>query len=66
LHDGIVFFWSACMAIVGCEFRKIRPGDDERHAPVWAERHLALRIWTKQIAFLAVLLKRDRNERPRS
>lgn len=66
LHDGLVFFWSSCLAIVGCEFRKIRPGDDERYAAVRVERHLTLRIGTKQIALLAVLLKRDRNERPRS
>jgi hypothetical protein len=66
LHDRLVLFWSSCLAIVGCEFRKIRPGDDERHAAVRVERHLALRIGTKQIALLAVLLKRDRNERPRS
>lgn len=25
LHDGLVFFWSSWLSIVGCEFRKIRP-----------------------------------------
>jgi hypothetical protein len=66
LHDGLVFFWSSCLAIVGCEFRKIRPSDDERHAAVSIVRLLALRIGTIKIGLLAVLLKRDGNERPRS
>ena len=66
LHDGLVFFWSSCPSIVGCEFRKIRPGDDHRNAAVRVECYLTLRIGTKQIRLLAVLLKRDRNQLPRS
>jgi len=66
LHDGLVFFWSSCLAIVGCEFRKIRPGDDERYAAVRVEHRFALWIGTIEIGLLAVPLKRDGNERPRS
>jgi hypothetical protein len=66
LNDGLVLFWSSCLTVVGCEFRNIRPGDDDRKTAIRVERHLASRIGTKQITFLAVLLKRDRNERPRS
>ncbi|MGA8659358.1 MAG: hypothetical protein WB586_24800 [Chthoniobacterales bacterium] len=66
LHDGLVFFWSSCLAIVGYEFRKIRPGDDERYAAARVEHHLALWIGTIKIGLFAVLLKRDGNQRPRS
>ena len=37
-----------------------------KESAVRVERHLALRIGTKEIALLAVLLKRGGNERPRS
>jgi hypothetical protein len=65
LHDGLVFLWSSRHAIVGCEFGKIRTGDDDRKMTVGIERLLALRIGTIKIRFLAVLLKRDGNQRPR-
>ena len=38
LHDGFVFFCSSCLAIVGCEFGKIRAGDDNAKASVSNER----------------------------
>jgi hypothetical protein len=66
VHDGLVFFWSSCLAIVELQFGKIRPDDDFRNAAVSLPRRLALRIGTIKIGLLAVLLKRDRNERPRS
>jgi hypothetical protein len=66
LHDSLVFFWSSCVAIVGGEFRKIRLGHDHRNATVRVECDLTLRIGAEQIGLLAVLLKRDRNQRPRS
>ena len=66
LHNCLVFFWSSCLAIVGCEFRKIRPGNDFRKAAARVVRPLAFRVWTIEIGLLAVLLKRDGNERPRS
>ena len=43
LHNCLVFFWSSCLAIVGCEFRKIRPGNDFRKAAARVVRPLALR-----------------------
>ena len=52
LHDGLVFFWSSCLAIVGCEFGKIRTGDDDRNVAVSRARLLALRIGTKRLVFL--------------
>ena len=61
VHDGLVFFWSSCLAIVELEFGKIRPDDDFRNAAVSLPRRLALRIGTIKIGLLAVLLKRDRN-----
>jgi hypothetical protein len=64
LHDCLVFFWSSCLVIVGCEFRKIRPSNDFRKAAGRVERPLTLRVWTIEIGLLAVLLKRDGNERP--
>ena len=66
LHDGLVFFRGSCLAIVGGEFGKIRTGDDYRKVTVRIEDRLALRIGTVHIGLLAVLLKRDGNERPRS
>jgi hypothetical protein len=58
LHDRLVFFWSSCLAIVGCEFRKIRPSNDFRKAAGRVERQLTLRVWTIEIGLLAVLLPR--------
>jgi|SRR5208282_1747454 len=65
LNDGLVFFWSSRLAIVGCEFGKIRTGDDDQNVAVSLVRLLTLRIGTIKIGLLAVLLKRDGNERPR-
>ena len=66
LRGCLVFFWSSCLAIVELEFGKIRPDDDSRNAAASLPRRLALRIGTIKIGLLAGLLKRDRNERPRS
>src|SRR6516225_8247757 len=57
LHDCFVFFWSSRLAIVGREFGKIRTGDYFRKVAIKVEHQLALRIGTKIIGFLAVLLK---------
>ena len=65
LHGCLVFFWSSCLAIVGCEFRNIRTGDDQRITAVSVEDLLALRIGTIHIGPLAVLLKLYGDERPR-
>jgi hypothetical protein len=34
LHDGLVFLCTSCLAIVRCEFGKIRPSDDDRKMAV--------------------------------
>jgi hypothetical protein len=34
LNDGLVLFWSSCLTVVGCEFRNIRPGDDDRKTAI--------------------------------
>ena len=64
LRDGLVFFWSSCLSIAGCEFGKIRTDDDERIMTARVDDLLALRAGTIHIGLLAVLVQRDRNQRP--
>jgi hypothetical protein len=64
MHDGLVFLRTSCLSIIGCEFGKIRPGDDDRNMAVRVIHYLSLWIGTIKIGLLAVLLKRDGNERP--
>src|SRR5271169_2711445 len=52
LHDGLIFFWSTCLAIVGGEFGNIRTGADGRKAAVRIEDRLALRTGAEQLDFV--------------
>ena len=65
LRGCLVFFWSSSLAIVGREFRNVRANKHYGKAAIWFENCLALRIGTKIIGLLAVLLSRDGNECPR-
>src|SRR6516164_1762112 len=64
-NNRVVFLCSSRHTIVGCEFGKIRTGEDLRKMAVSIVGQLAPRIVTIKIGRLTVLLQRDRDERPR-